>query len=225
MEGQRTVQPPRRVATAADLAVMRWHRIITISAAFALLMGALAWFVTRRQITTPAIAIGILGYSSWGKGPSLAVSVGITNTGRTTIRYNKINFGGDASVRAELQNGWVTRDIGPMALLPWMPALLRPGDKTKANLMLPKGTLRWQVCYRVRGASLRECVASRIPPKWRGRLRPLCERLLSGREGPEREIVSELFDCPRVEPVGLVDGMPPLFDREAFWPAATGAGR
>ena len=38
----------------------------------------------------------------------------------------------------------------------------------------------------------------RIPAKWRDRFRPLCERLFSGKEGPEHEIVSDMFEVPYV---------------------------
>src|SRR5205085_787670 len=137
-------------------------RLTLISAALVLLIGGFVWLVREHRPARLAIAIGVIDHRSWGQGPSSAVRVGITNTGRAIIRYNQMNFGGDASVRIESRNGWATRDIGPGALFPWMPALLKPGSNTSAVIPLPEGTLRWQICYKIRAASVRERVVSRI---------------------------------------------------------------
>ena len=137
---------------------MRLRSIILFSVAFVLMLGGAICLVSARVPATPTIAVGVLGYNTWGRGPFHSVRVGITNTGRTAIRYNQMNFAGDASLRVESRNGWATRDIGPDALLPLMPALLKPGSNTFAFMLLPEGTLRWQIAYKIQGASLRDRV-------------------------------------------------------------------
>jgi hypothetical protein len=186
---------------------MQTRRIAAVLVALSLMIAVPVWLSAVRPAARPLISIGVLS-SRWGKPPSFSVRVGITNTGSTTIRYNQMNFDANAWVRTKSRSGWATRDIGPLTGLPWMPALLRPGSNTYAIILLPPDTVRWQVGYRIRTASLRDRVTSRIPGKRLSRLRPLCERFLSSREGPEQQIRSGLFH---------------LFDSDAFWPVATEA--
>jgi hypothetical protein len=177
---------------------MRTRSIVAILVVLELLVAALLWIWAVRQTgrPRPAISIGVLAYEPWaGKGPSLLVRVGITNTGCRTITYNQINFDGDAWVRTESPSGWTTRDNGPFALLPLLPELLRPGSTTIVLIYLPEGTLRWQVGFKVRTASLSERVNRRIPAKWYRRLHPLCERYLSNKE-QEQDVQSGVFECP-----------------------------
>jgi len=176
---------------------------------------------TGRSTKKPSISIGVLSYDLWGKGPAFSVRLGVTNTSRTTIRYNQLNFSGDALLRTESQRGWTTRDIGPGAVFPLMPALLPPGSNAPAFILLPADTLRWQIRYPVRAASPRDRVMSRLPPKWRGRLRPLCERVFSAKEGPEQQIASDVFELPLVLRARS-DETPAHFDSDPFPPAPVG---
>jgi len=172
----------------------------------------------------PTITIGVLSYTNYG-GPILSVRVGVTNVGRVTIRYNPIYFSKDAWVRTESTKGWRTNDIGPYADAPTQPLLLKPGSNTFAALLLPPGTLRWQVGYKIRAASLRERVTLNMPRAWRGYLHPVLIHFLSSREGPEREIESPLFDAPHVEPPSVDGGMPVPLSSTQPRPAATDADR
>jgi hypothetical protein len=203
---------------------MRTPRLAIIFASLAFVTFALLYLLARRPAAKPPISIGVFSYDSWGKGPSLTVRIGITNTGRTAIRYNQVNFSGDAVLRTESRKGWTIRDIGPLAMLPLMRALLRPGSNTSAFISLPSNTLRWQVSYHVRAASLRDRVVSRIPAKWHGRLYPLCKRWLSDKEGPEKEIASDVFECPSVLKISNDEG-PPIFDSDPFSPVPAAAKR
>jgi hypothetical protein len=161
-----------------------------------LLIAGFVGLVLRHPASKPAITIGVREYKS-----SVAVILEITNTGRTTIRYSPGNFDPDAWVQAVSQKGWTSRrSIGPLAGMVSMSALLRPGSNTFALIVLPRDTLRWQVGYKVRAASLRRRVQSRMPAKLWNALRPFLERILSDKEGPEREVVSPVFDCPHSQP-------------------------
>jgi hypothetical protein len=192
-----------------------------------LLIAALLWIWAVRQTARPrpVVSIGVLGYEPWGgKGPSLLVRVGITNTGNRTIRYNQFNFDGGAQVHAELPSGWTTQDNGSFALLPLLPKLLSPGSTATAFICLPEGTVRWQVGYTVRTASLSERVNWRIPPKWYRRLHPLCERYFSNKE-QQQEVQSGVFECPHNQAPTVDRGTDVLFGSDAFWPVATEAPR
>ena len=201
--------------------------VITLSA------GAALMVLASRHPARPVVSIGILSYTNWGKSPSICARVGLTNTGRVTIKFNQMNY----RVRIEsprgwsqeqpecyLTSGWVSWDFGPFAVTTLMPALLKPGSNTSATILLPADTLRWQVGYKVRTASLRERVASRIPAKWQRRLYPICQRLLSDKPGPEQEVLSGLFECPRNDAASLDGALPFLFDPfdpDKLWPANT----
>jgi hypothetical protein len=185
--------------------------------ALALLMVAFLWGSAVRPIARPSIAIGVLSYRG---SRSAVVRVGITNLGHAAIRYNEPNFDPDAWLLTVSRSGLAIRDVGPVNGRPKR-ALLQPGSNTVAFVWLPPDTLRWRVAYKVRHASLRQRVESAVPGKWRSLLYPLCDHLLSDREGPEQEIQSSRFECPPT----VDGGMGILFGSETFWPAATEAGR
>lgn len=198
---------------------MRTRSLTGILAVLAIVLVALLWFLARRPAAKPAISIGVLSYKPWARtAPDFSVRLGITNTGRITIRYNQVNFSGHAVLRVESHKGWATRDIGPGAVFGVMSALLSPGSNTTAFILLPSNTRRWQITYQFRAACPRDRIMSKIPAKWRGRFRPLCERLFSGREGPEQEIVSDMFELPY--PMRPSDHeAPPLNDFDPLSPA------
>jgi len=177
---------------------MRRSRLTVILAVLAIAMVALLVSLAGRPVLKPAISIGVLEYSNWGKEPSFSVRLRITNTGRIPIRYNQFNFNGKAVLRTESNKGWTDRDIGPYAVFPWMSAILLPGSNTFGNIALPADTLRWQIAYPVRAACQRDRVMARIPRKWTGRLRPICGQLFSDKEGPEQMIASEVFELPYI---------------------------
>ena len=205
---------------------MRGYRTIFVLGAFALVALVLSWLVaTRPARDEPAISIGVLRYEPWAGGPALKVWVGVTNTGRTPIRYSQFAFDPKGWMQVELRNGWTTRDLEPFASA-WsrFPILvLGPGSNTTAWVALPEGTRRWRVGYKARTVSLRERVTERIPLKWRVRLRPLTERLSN--KTTEQEIRSAVFECPHNEPPAVDGGIPAGFPFEAPWPAAAQAER
>lgn len=222
--------------------------LAALAAAAALLAFAILWSAVLRSAATPRIAIGIVSYRFWdGRAPqipfrlgtpstgfrtlqfepisydqegrNISVRVGITNTGHVALRYNRINFDANARLRVESQTGWTNRDIGPFALMPYLSAVLKPSERTEAIILLPGGTLHWQVTYKTRAASFRQRVVASLPSNWFPRLYPLCKRFLSDREGPEREMSSAVFECPQHEPVALPDWTPPPFGSDPPWPA------
>ena len=227
---------------------IRLPALAALAVAAALLALALLWFTVLRSTAAPRIAIGVVSYRFWdGRAPeirfrlgtpsagfrtvpfepivydrdgrNISVRVGIINAGHVALRYNRINFDGNARLRVESPTGWTNRNIGPLAGLPYLSAVLKPGERTEAIILLPAGTLRWQVTYKARAASFRQSVVASLPPKWFPRLYPLCKRFLSDREGPDREITSAVFECPQHESVALPDWTPQPFGSDPPWPA------
>jgi hypothetical protein len=174
--------------------VMWFHKLALVLAALALFIAALDWHTAEGP--RARVSMGILSYRTSDNGPVLPVFLGLTNTGPTTIRCDSSFLSGGAWVRVELPGGWAVRALNPIAMVSLLPDLLRPGSNTSATVLLPPDALRWQVVYRVRTASLRDRVLSRLGSKWRNRLYPLCQRLLSAKEGPEQEMRSSVFECP-----------------------------
>jgi hypothetical protein len=164
----------------------------------------------RSPSPKPALAIGVLNMTNFG-GPIFSVQVGITNIGGVAISYNPINFSPYAWVRIESLKGWSTNDVGPYRNAGRFPRLLEPGSNTFGALVLPPGTLRWQVGYKVRAASLRHRVTSHLPAGWR-RIRTWVGWPFSNNEGPEQTIESPVFGPPHNEG-GAVDAefAPPVF--------------
>jgi hypothetical protein len=196
--------------------------------AIVIVMVTSRWVLPRRHSAKPVITIGVLSYGNWGNGPSLAVRVGMTNTGRTTLRYSHFNLSGDAMLRTESRKGWTTRDIEPRHNLPGpllKRAVLSPGSNSLATIVLPSDTLRWQVSYEVSAPSLRARVVSRLPNKWRTGLDPICKRLFSDKEGPTQVIVSDVFECPHLLVKESNDEYAPIFDFDPikFFPSAPNA--
>jgi hypothetical protein len=174
---------------------MRRRLTITV-AILGLLIAGFVGLVLRLPASKPDVTIGVRAYNHWGS-ESLDVCLGITNTGHVAIRYNRCNFDSNAWVRTESENGWTNGDIGVIARVPSSQMLLCPGSNTFALLVLPPDTLRWQVGYRTRVASIRERVILRIPSKLRGILDPICKRVLSDKGGSQWEIRSPVFECPQ----------------------------
>jgi hypothetical protein len=169
--------------------------------------GVLIWLVTARS--GPPISIGVQRYELWAGSRVFRASVGVTNNGLIPISYTAVVFDPKGWVRVELQNGLTTRDLGPLAMYGVTPkSVLGPGSNTTAWVLLPAGTLRWRVGYKVRMLSLRERVTERIPPAWRFSLRPLTAWLSN--KSAEHEISSALFEapCPKDPPRGG-GGAPP----------------
>lgn len=164
--------------------------------AFGLFVALMLWLACASSRRIPTISIGVLSYDISYKGPFVPALVGLTNTSGATIRCDNLTLNGDAWVRVETVSGWAVRTLDPTAVVSLLPGWLRPGSNTSARLLLPPETLRWQVGCKVRTASMRDSLLSKLPAKWRNRLHPLCERLLSGKEGPKQEMTSGVFECP-----------------------------
>src|SRR5262249_387669 len=188
-----------------------------VSTAFALLVAALLVGFAWQRNAKPAISIDVLSYSPCAS--SVLVRVGITNTCRTALKFNQFNFN-EASVRTESLSSWITRTTGPMTLIPYMPAVLKPGASTLSFITLLPGTLRWQGKYKVRTASLREPIILCIPTKWETLTR-ICQHLLADRDGPEQEIQSGLFECPNLSPPPMEREIRPFFDLDVPVPVGT----
>ena len=89
---------------------MRTRWLASILAVLAIVLVALFWFLARRPAAKPAISIGVVRYSSSdGPRPYFLVQLGITNTGRMTIRWdvacNDHPFNENPTVRVELPEG------------------------------------------------------------------------------------------------------------------------
>jgi hypothetical protein len=180
-------------APLLNCVVMWFRKLALVLAALALLIAALLWRVAEAPRARAVVSMGILSYRISDKG---SVLLGLTNTGSTTIRCDSSILSGDAWVRVELPDGWTVRGLDPIAAVSLLPGLLRPGSNTSASILLPPDALRWQVGCKVRTASLRDRVLSRLGNKWGRRLNPLCQLLLSAKEGPEQEVKSTVFECP-----------------------------
>ena len=198
----------------------RWRA--SILAVITIGLIALLWFLAHRSAAKPAISIGVLSYGSPAMpGPYVPVRLGITNRSRIAIRLTVSVLGSPAMLRVERQKGWEDTRLfggywlGNALLVPSSNtahplanglvmssastfSFIQPGSKSDTSVLLPPDTQRWQIAYRVQSPSLRDLVLSRIPANWRGRFRPLCERLFSGVEGPVETIASEVFEMPYV---------------------------
>lgn len=140
------------------------------------------------------LGIGVLQYQ-YLSPDAVTVLVGITNTGNLTIRYNRRSFS-EAQVREQFPWGWRRGSNRPISLVPGTPELLKPGVHTDAFVALHPDMVRWQVIYSIRSASLRDRILARLPAKWRGHASPLLGRVLSGKEGRETEVQSDVFEPP-----------------------------
>jgi hypothetical protein len=199
---------------------MRSSKVAFIVAIVAVLIVLLLGLKAGRPEAKLAVSIGVLSYGAWGQA-DYCVRLGLTNTGPATIRYSQFNINGSGWVLAESPTGWAVRDIGPSAGFPYRPELLRPGSNTFGIISLPSDTLRWQVGYKLSAASVRERVVARIPGKWRNRLYPLCQRLLPGKEGPEQEIQSQVFEGPHKDLETVSGEFPFLLDAGSLLPTDT----
>src|SRR3954462_6741953 len=138
---------------------------------------------------------------SYGRTPmELCAIIAITNTGHLTINNKLPDFSDADSMRVESPRGWTIGEHARVMLLgDPMNQTVRPGSGMSALVCLPKETLRWQVCYKVSTASLRQRLLSRVPAKWQGWLLPLCNRFVSDKPGPEQEVWSPVFEIPHHE--------------------------
>ena len=137
------------------------------------------------------LSIGVLQYQYLSPA-GITVYVGITNTGNSTIRYNRTAFS-EAQVREQFPWGWRRGSNRPISLVPGTPELLKPGAHTEALVALHRDMVRWQVIYSIRSASLRDRILARLPAKWRSYASPILGRVLSGKEGPDTEVQSNVF--------------------------------
>lgn len=173
----------------------------------------------------PVLSIGVLDYSSIGKGSAIAARMGITNTGRTAIKCTPLNGGGAwVSTEAESWSGRTSRHIRGWPLIVGAHVLLKPGSYTFVTIPLPPDTLRWQFSFKIRAASLSETVANALPPKWGSKRYPICARLLSNREGPEQEITTGVFEISFNGPLVIDGWTPPQFGSEPLWRCLTQQG-
>ena len=205
--------PPRRALALTRIFVFLLLAAVSLAAALLFLFAA-------RVGAGPRVSITPTAYETW-TGPPFAskesylyVRVAITNTGHIALSYNMVNFCDDAWLRTESSSGWTDRDIHPAMAIPAAGFVLKPGARTIRLIRLPKDTLRWQVGYTIRAASLRQRVFSTLPPRWILRLYSLYRRL-PNREGPKQRAQSPVFECSQNEPVAM-EGRPPMaFDSEA----------
>lgn len=103
----------------------------------------------------------------------------------------------DARVRMELPGGWVTRDLKTVSgFVPRVFALLPPSSNTFETLIIPRETLCFQVGFKVRKTSLTDRVMSQIPRRWQRVLFPICAKVLSNKEGKDKEVWSDVFVVP-----------------------------
>jgi hypothetical protein len=148
------------------------------------------------------------------------VTLGITNTGRISIRYNKFDFSGDTALQTESGGRWKTEILNAFAI---MPSLLEPGSSTHATIFLRRNTQRWRVVYGVQAASVRERVLYGLPRSWRRSAYPFCKRYLSDKAGEEVQFVSQVFEVPYVLEHDKVPEPPLQFDPFTYSTANFGA--
>ena len=203
---------PARAATPhRELA--RTHIFILFLLAAASLAAALVFLSAVRAAARPRVSITPISYESWaGNKRNLYVRVAITNTGHIALTYHMVNFCDDAWLRTESASGWSHRVIQPAMALR-LAAVLKPGARTTRLIRLPPDTLRWEVGYSIRAASLRQQVEAALPRIWFLRLYSLCGRFLPDREGPKEAVQSTVFEYPQNEPLAM-DGRPMAFDSE-----------
>ena len=203
--------PPRR-----ELA--RTRIFIPLLFAAASVAVALIFLCAVSAAARPRVSITPVSYETAGDiAPYLRVRIAITNTGHIALTYNMVNFCDDAWLRTESARGWTNRDIQPALAIPALIAVLKPGGRDIRLISLPPGTLRWQVGYTIRAASLRQCTLASLHSRGYPSLYVLCNRFLPNREGPKQAAQSPVFEYPQTEPVAMNGWIPPAIGSEAAW--------
>ena len=147
---------------------------------------------------SPSVSVGVLGYTITSEKRDFVVRVGVTNIGRVPLHYAAAFTSKPGQLRVEVPGGWRSLDVGLVApMVPTAPLILMPGSNTAALVFLPREVIRWQVGFDTQAVSVRDCVLSRIPSRWRPRLSGICSKFLSGKPGPVKQIWSDVFQVTK----------------------------
>lgn len=157
-------------------------------------LSVLFVFIPTRPSPKPVISITLLAYTN--VGDFLSARVQIANSGQTVVSYNGslIDFGPVGWLRRESPRGWGDFNFGYASLA--RNQFLPPGSNMEFRVTLPLNTLRWELGFRVRNASLRTRVYWKLQDTWFNRhfRRWAWWRLFPDKPGPEVEVASERFE-------------------------------
>jgi hypothetical protein len=122
--------------------------------------------------------------------------VGLTNNGPVTVRYDHVDPDEPFVLRTESQIGWASKTVDAFNKMVISPSLLAPGSKTALYVYLPDGTIRWQIKYTVRRASIQSRIRNEFTGDWGHRLYRLSGNLGLTNEGPPQVFWSEVYGLP-----------------------------
>ncbi len=146
-------------------------------------------------LSKPSIAMGLLEYN--GKDNDfglLCAVVGLTNNGSITVRYDHMYPDEPLVLRTESPTGWVSKTFTSFEKMTISPSFLAPGSNTALYVYLPEGTLRWQIKYVIRRASIQGRIGDEFTGDWGNRLYSLSGNLGLTNEGSPQVFWSDVYE-------------------------------
>lgn len=177
---------------------MRAKRTFIILAFVAVVTIALVYCFGKKP--EPHIEISVVKYYENGDPQFQNVTIMVTNNGPVAVWYNHSNRDEPVILLTESRYGWAAEVIHNEGIN--VPGLLHRGSAIGFNVVLPEGTLRWQVRYTVWRASSEDIVHDKLTGmesnwgEWGYRLDKLGGGLLSTNEGPPQQFLSDVFVVP-----------------------------
>lgn len=145
----------------------------------------------------PDISMGLLEYHDGKNDYGLTCAVvGLTNNGSVTVRYDHVDPDEPFVLRTESRAGWASKTFDSFEKMTISPSLLAPGSNANLYVYLPDGTLRWQIKYTIRSASIQSRIGNEITGDWGDRIFRLIKKLQLTNEGPPQVFWSKVYELP-----------------------------
>lgn len=188
----------------AGLTPLRSKRIFIVLACVIAIAIAIVCFLGIQS--KPRIGINVIKYADPGDHRIPIAIVEVTNSGSVGVLYEHANPIEPVILRTESLTGSVSNVLHIEGL--GLPRLLSSSSSIGFRVPLPEGTLRWQLRYTVRRASVYVRVHNELTGiesrwgEWGYRLDRLGGDLLSTDEGPPQQFWSEVFEVPNGSKLG-----------------------
>jgi len=186
------------------LTPLRSKRIFIALACVTAVAIALACYLEIKS--EPRIGINVIKYADPGDHRIPIAIVEVTNNGSVGVLYAHMDPAEPVILRTESRTGSVTDVLHIEGI--GLPRLLSCSSSIGFRVPLPEGTLRWQLRYTVRRASVYERAHNELTGiesrwgEWGYRLDRLGGDLLPTDEGPPQQFWSEVFEVPNVKKLG-----------------------
>jgi hypothetical protein len=148
----------------------------------------------------PRIGINVIKYADPGDHRIPIAIVEVTNSGPVGVLYEHADPIEPVMLRTESRAGSVTEVFHIEGI--GLPRLLSRSSSIVFRVPLPEDTLRWQLRYTIRRASVQSRARNELTGiesrwgEWGYRLDRLGGDLLSTEEGPPQQFWSEVFEVP-----------------------------